>query len=75
MVQALAVVAIATTARFVQVHLVLPGDLRLLDAHALAHEVEAAVARTLPGLQVLVHLDAEGAPDDDHEGPEGVAPR
>ncbi|MDP2305412.1 MAG: cation diffusion facilitator family transporter [Pseudomonadota bacterium] len=55
----------AGPSRFAQVHLVLPADMRLIDAHALAHEVERAVAAALPGLQVLVHVDAEGAPDDD----------
>lgn len=55
----------AGPSRFVQVHLVLPDDMRLLDAHALAHEVEHAVVAALPGLDVLVHIDAEGAPDDD----------
>lgn len=63
----------AGPSRFVQFHLVLPDDLRLLDAHALAHEVERAVEAALPGLQALVHVDAAGAPDDEH--PPGAAPR
>ncbi len=62
----------AGPSRFVQVHLVLDGDMRLVDAHALAHEVERAVEAALPGVDVLVHVDAEGADDEEH--PEGVPP-
>lgn len=47
--------------RFVQVRLLLPGDLSLTEAHALAHEVEGAIATALPGVDVLVHIDADGA--------------
>jgi ferrous-iron efflux pump FieF len=55
----------AGPSRFVQFHLVLPDDMLLIDAHALTHEIEHAVAAALPGLEVLVHVDAEGAPDDE----------
>ncbi|MDP2311914.1 MAG: cation diffusion facilitator family transporter [Pseudomonadota bacterium] len=51
----------AGPSRFVQVHLVLAADMRLIDAHRLAHEVEHAVEAALPGVDVLVHIDAEGA--------------
>ncbi|MFN7142885.1 MAG: cation diffusion facilitator family transporter [Myxococcota bacterium] len=48
----------AGPSRFVQVHLRLPGDMALREAHALAHEVEDAVKAALPGVDVLVHVDA-----------------
>lgn len=51
----------AGPARYVQVRLLLPGALSLTDGHNLAHEVEAAVEGALPGADVLVHIDAEGA--------------
>lgn len=61
----------AGPSRFVQVHLVLAGDMRLIDAHALAHEIERAVEDALPGVDVLIHVDAEGA--EDASGP-GIGP-
>lgn len=50
----------AGPSRFVQVHLRLPGELPLREAHGLAHEVEDAVKAALPGVDVLVHVDAAG---------------
>ncbi len=50
----------AGPSRFVQVHLKLPGEMRLAEAHALAHEVEDAVKACLPEVDVLVHVDAHG---------------
>jgi cation diffusion facilitator family transporter len=47
--------------RFAQVRLVLPDTLTLRDAHALAHDVEAAIEAAVPGVDVLVHVDAEPA--------------
>ena len=52
-------------ARFVQVRLVLPGGLALSEAHAIAHEVEDAIAAALPGVDVLVHVDAGTGRSDD----------
>ena len=51
----------AGPARYVQVLVLLPGELSFADGHNLAHEVEAALEVALPGADVLVHMDAEGA--------------
>lgn len=42
---------------FVQVHLELPGDLPLTQAHALCVEASAAISREYPRAEVLVHAD------------------
>lgn len=47
--------------RFVQVRLLLPGELTLTEAHALAHEVEDGIRAAVPGVDVLVHVDVDGA--------------
>lgn len=42
---------------FVQVHLELPGDLPLTQAHGLCEEAAAAITREYPSAEVLVHAD------------------
>ncbi|MDF2178697.1 cation diffusion facilitator family transporter [Aliiglaciecola sp. CAU 1673] len=42
---------------FVQFHLELDDDLKLVDAHGIADKVEAAVVREIPDAQVLIHQD------------------
>jgi ferrous-iron efflux pump FieF len=43
--------------RFVQLHLELDDNLRLLDAHRIADEVEEELKRELPDADILIHLD------------------
>jgi ferrous-iron efflux pump FieF len=45
----------ATT--FVQLHMELPDELSLLEAHALADKAEAAIAGIVPGAEVIIHVD------------------
>ena len=42
---------------FVQLHLELPGDLPLTQAHALCDQAAAAIHRKYPRAEVLVHAD------------------
>ncbi len=42
---------------FVQLHVELPGELSLQQAHSLCDQVEAAIRREFPRAEVLVHAD------------------
>ena len=48
--------------RFVQLRLTVPGTLTLADAHALAHEVEAAIVAEIAGVDVFVQIDVAPLP-------------
>ncbi|MFT5484328.1 MAG: ferrous-iron efflux pump FieF [Halieaceae bacterium] len=43
--------------KFIQLHLELDADLRLTEAHDIADEVEEAIAKLIPGAEVIVHQD------------------
>jgi cation diffusion facilitator family transporter len=45
---------------FVQLHVELPGELSLLQAHALCEQVEYAIRAEFPRAEVLVHADPLG---------------
>ena len=45
---------------FIQLHLELDGDMRLLEAHEIADEVEAQIKQAYPAAEVLIHQDPEG---------------
>jgi cation diffusion facilitator family transporter len=47
----------AGTRRFVDFHLLVPGILRVRDAHAVGERMEAAVAQALRGTEVTVHIE------------------
>ena len=49
--------------RFVQVHVELPGDLTLREAHRVADDLEAALCQALPGCDAIVHMDPAGETD------------
>ncbi|HND34845.1 MAG TPA: cation transporter dimerization domain-containing protein, partial [Myxococcota bacterium] len=51
------------TWRFVQVHVELPGDLTLREAHRVADDLEAALCQALPGCDAIVHMDPAGETD------------
>lgn len=42
---------------FMQMHIELDDDLKLLQAHQIAEEVEAAVVAAYPSAEVIIHLD------------------
>lgn len=44
---------------FVELHLVVPGAMRVADAHAICDRIEEAVQRELPGADVVVHVEPE----------------
>lgn len=46
---------------FIQMHLELPDELPLVQAHLLADGVEQEIIRRYPGAQVLIHQDPHGA--------------
>lgn len=48
---------VSGTRWFVQLHLELPGELPLIEAHALCEAVEAAINSRYPRAEVLVHAD------------------
>ncbi len=45
------------TATFIQLHLELDDDLRLLAAHRISDEVEQAIGKAYPGAEVIIHID------------------
>ena len=47
----------AGTRRFVEFHLLVDGDLRVREAHDLAHVIEDALVAALPGLEVTTHVE------------------
>ena len=50
----------AGTQPFIQLHLELPGDMNLNDAHIISDQVEAKVLEEFPGAEVIIHQDPEG---------------
>jgi cation diffusion facilitator family transporter len=47
----------AGTRRFVEFHLLVPGEFSVRKAHDLTEEVEQAVRAVLPGVEVTVHIE------------------
>lgn len=47
------------TDTFMQMHIELDDHLRLMQAHAIAEEVEAAVVAAFPSAEVIIHLDPQ----------------
>jgi cation diffusion facilitator family transporter len=47
----------AGSRRFVDFHLLVPGQSTVAEAHALTGRIEAAVREALPGLEVTVHIE------------------
>jgi len=43
--------------RFVDFHLLVPGSLSVREAHAHSEEIEAALGKALPGVEVTVHIE------------------
>jgi divalent metal cation (Fe/Co/Zn/Cd) transporter len=48
----------------VQLHLELPAELPLIQAHALCDAAEAAILSEFPRTEVLVHADPKASPTD-----------
>lgn len=45
---------------FIQLHIELPGDIDLSEAHRVADEVEAAIKQAFPDAEVFIHQDPKG---------------
>jgi len=50
----------AGSERHVDLHLVVPPDTHVADAHALTEHLEEDIRRALPNVQVLIHVEPEG---------------
>ena len=53
--------------RFVQVHIVMPPEMPLREAHRVADDLERALCQALPSCDPIVHLDPDG--EDDRQEP------
>ena len=59
--------------KFVQLHLELPDNMPLIEAHDIADAVEAGIKDVLPNAEVIVHLDPISAVStEDHAGMDRV---
>lgn len=45
---------------FIQLHLEMDGELKLREAHEIAHQVEIEICRVFPNAEVIIHEDEEG---------------
>lgn len=45
---------------FLEFHLVVPGEMRVADAHAICDRVEAALKAEVEGLTITIHVEPEG---------------
>ena len=45
---------------FIQLHLEMDGDMKLLDAHEIADEVELSLMEAYPGAEIIIHQDPAG---------------
>jgi ferrous-iron efflux pump FieF len=50
----------AGTQPFIQLHLELPGEMNLNNAHIISDQVEAKILQEFPGAEVIIHQDPEG---------------
>ena len=49
--------------RFAEFHLLVDGDLPVREAHHIAHKVESALVASLPGLEIMVHIEPVDEPE------------
>ncbi|SFD90748.1 cation diffusion facilitator family transporter [Roseivivax sediminis] len=49
----------AGPARFVDFHLVVPGEMSVETAHVICDRIETAIRREIPGAQVTIHVEPE----------------
>lgn len=48
--------------RFIQLHIEVERDLSVVLGHAIGLEVQAEIARTFPGAEIIIHVDPSPAP-------------
>lgn len=44
---------------FIDFHLVVPGEMSVLDAHAICDRIEEGIAEKMPGARVTIHVEPE----------------
>lgn len=44
---------------FIEFHLVMPGDMTVIDAHSVCDEIETALKAAVPGSRVTIHVEPE----------------
>jgi cation diffusion facilitator family transporter len=49
----------AGRAAFIEFHLVVPGDMSVATSHAICDRLEAALRETVPGAEVVIHVEPE----------------
>lgn len=49
---------------FIQLHLEMPPDITLMEAHRIADEVEAMIRNEFPNSEIIIHQDPEGLEED-----------
>ena len=47
----------AGAARFAEFHLVVPSDMTVMAAHEICDQIEGALKKTMPGINVLIHVE------------------
>ena len=47
----------AGAARFAEFHLVVPSDMTVVAAHEICDQIETALKKTMPGINVLIHVE------------------
>ncbi len=52
----------AAARKFLVVHLLVPGEWSVLQAHQLAEQVETQVSSVIPGANIVTHVEPEGDP-------------
>ncbi|HJZ32204.1 MAG TPA: cation diffusion facilitator family transporter [Hyphomicrobiaceae bacterium] len=50
---------IAGRVTFIEFHLVVPGQMSVATSHQICDRIEAALARAIPGAEVLIHVEPE----------------
>jgi len=45
---------------FLEFHLVVPGDMRVAEAHGICDRIEVALQREMPGVVTTIHVEPEG---------------
>jgi cation diffusion facilitator family transporter len=55
----------AARAVFIELHLVVPGQMTVARSHGICDRIEAALIRAVPGAQVLIHVEPEAEAKDE----------
>jgi divalent metal cation (Fe/Co/Zn/Cd) transporter len=42
---------------FIDFHLIVPGEMRVSEAHAICDQIEAALKKDIEGAEVIIHVE------------------